>query len=423
MAVGQMWRINGMPVHRRLLSRLPELTSSVTESILENVPFYRELPEEEIAGDIVRVVTDNLRLVATLIREQRAPDDGEMTGIAESAARRAEEGVPLEMVLHAYHVGAHEAWRAITEDALPEDVADLQATTDLVLSYTRSVVAAVSGAYVGELRAMYSQQQSVRHTLLAALLAGEPADEAAERAGVRLPAAYLVLVLRFARHHDEQENGVVAAIAARRKLRRVQAEVDRFADESALTLLDAASGTVLIPATDGLDEAWPDLGLLVERMTEAAGVEVVAAAARTGPNGVAAAVTQGREVLDIVRTNQYSAGLYRLEDVLLDYQLSRPTSATPALAALLTPLERNEDLLTTLRLHLDNELNRRRTARMLHIHPNTVDYRLRRIATLTGLDPAIPSHLPLLVAALAARRSEVAGHRGAVGIPRWSGDN
>jgi DNA-binding PucR family transcriptional regulator len=128
-------------------------------------------------------------------------------------------------------------------------------------------------------------------------------------------------------------------------------------------------------------------------------------------------------VLDIVRTNRYSAGLYRLEDVLLDYQLSRPTSATPALAALLTPLERNEDLLTTLRLHLDNELNRRRTARMLHIHPNTVDYRLRRIATLTGLDPAIPSHLPLLVAALAARRSEVAGHRGAVGIPRWSGDN
>lgn len=403
MAARRTWRINGTAVHRRLLSSLPELTSAVIDSILENVPFYRELPEEEIAGDIVRVVTDNLRLVATLIREQRTPDDGELTGIAESAARRAEEGVPLDIVLHAYHVGAHEAWRAITADAVPEDVTDLRATTDLVLSYTRSVVAAVSGAYVGELRAMYSQQQSVRHTLLSALLAGEPAGEAAERAGVRLPAAYLVLVLRFARHSDEQESGVGAAIAARRKLRRVQSEVDRFADESALALLDAESGTVLIPATEGLAEVWADLGLLVQRLTEAAGVEVVAAAARTGPDGVAAAVAQGREVLDIVRANRRPTGLYRLEDVLLDYQLSRRTSASPALAALLDPLARNEDLLATLRLHLDNELNRRRTARMLHIHPNTVDYRLRRIAALTGLDPALPSHLPLLVAALAAR--------------------
>lgn len=409
MADGQDWRINGVPVYRRLMRRLPALTTTVIESILRDVPFYRELPEEELAGDIARVVEDNLKLVATVFRERRAPGEAELAGLAESAGRRAEEGIPLEVVLHAYHVGSHEAWRAITEDALPSDIADLRATTDLVMSYNRAAITAVSGAYIAELRAMYSQQQSVRHTLLSALLAGEPADEAAERAGVRLPAAFLVLVLRFGKHSDEQEAGVGATIAARRKLRRAQLELDRFADEVPLSLLDSESGTVLIPETRKLETVWGDLGLLVQRMATATGVEVTTAAAKAAPDDVAAAVTQGREVLDIVRSSGRPAGLYQLADVLLEYQLSRPSPARPALAALLDPLACNHDLLTTLRMHLSNELNRRRTARMLHIHPNTVDYRLRRIAALTGLDPALPSQLPVLVAALAARRS-VEGH-------------
>lgn len=49
---------------------------------------------------------------------------------------------------------------------------------------------------------------------------------------------------------------------------------------------------------------------------------------------------------------------------------------------------------------------------MLHLHPNTVDYRLRRIAVRTGLDPTRPADLPRITAALAARDAERAagGH-------------
>ena len=64
------------------------------------------------------------------------------------------------------------------------------------------------------------------------------------------------------------------------------------------------------------------------------------------------------------------------------------------------------ELLTTLRAHLDGGLNRRHTARTLHLHPNTVDYRLRRIARLTGLDPTRPADLLRITAAVAARDAE-----------------
>jgi len=96
--------------------------------------------------------------------------------------------------------------------------------------------------------------------------------------------------------------------------------------------------------------------------------------------------------------------LYVLRDVLLDYQLTRPSDAQPHLAALLAPLERFPDLLRTLEAYLAQDLDRRRTAASLHVHPNTLDYRLKRIVELTGLEPATTSGLQLLAGAVAVRR-------------------
>lgn len=106
-----------------------------------------------------------------------------------------------------------------------------------------------------------------------------------------------------------------------------------------------------------------------------------------------------------VRRAGRPAGLYRLADVLLDYQLSRPSQALSGLAALLAPLDRKPELLRTLEHYLAGGLDRRGTGTALHVHPNTVAYRVRRIGELTGLDPARPGDLQLLNAALVARRT------------------
>ncbi|WP_436492195.1 PucR family transcriptional regulator [Actinokineospora sp. HUAS TT18] len=391
-------RINGVAVHELIRAGLPAMGRSVIATILEKVAFYEQLPAEALAGDIHAVVDNNLRLVADLARDERLPHPAELTWFAESATRRAEEGVPLEMVLHAYHVGAHEAWRVITADARPTDIDDLRAVTDLLFSYSRAVIEAVTVAYVAELRSSHNEEQSVRHTLLSALLAGDPTEDAARQAGMTLPTEYTVLTVAIGPHADEEPGGVSATIAARRKLRRAQAELNRLAGDRALALLDPTGGTILLPGDK-------DLAPLVTAMSTAAGADITAATATATPAEVSQTAAHTREVLDVARASGRPPGLYRLADVLLDYQLSRTTPASRALAALLEPLARNEDLLPTLELHLANELNRKLTARMLHIHPNTVDYRLRRITALTGLDPAVPSQLPLLAAALAARRA------------------
>ena len=379
--------IGGVPLAGLLASRMPELVRRVIGALLAELGTYRSLPEEEIGGEITWVVEDNLRLVAAMLRERKVPD---LSRLAASARRRAEEGVPLEAVLHAYHLGAHVAWDAVSEGAGPADFADFRAANDLLIEYLRAVVTTVSAAYVEELRALSGHEQSERHSLLSALLSGTPAEDAARRAGVRLPAAYTVLALHVGPHPDEQADGVDPVVAGRRKVRRMRAELLRHG--RALSLVDTGGGTVLLPADD-------DAAALVAALGRAAGAEVTAAAGEAAPADVAAVAEQTREVLAVVRRTGRDPGVYRLRDVLLDYQLTRDTPATRELAALLAPL--GDELIHTMRVHLSTELNRRRTAALLHVHPNTVDNRLRRVAALTGLDPSTPSHLALITAALA----------------------
>jgi DNA-binding PucR family transcriptional regulator len=90
-------------------------------------------------------------------------------------------------------------------------------------------------------------------------------------------------------------------------------------------------------------------------------------------------------------------------------------TGSPRLAALireraLGPLERysgrrGSDLLETLAAFVDCDLDRRRCAERLAIHPNTLDYRLRRIEELTNLELRRPTDLTLVTLALAERRT------------------
>ncbi len=55
----------------------------------------------------------------------------------------------------------------------------------------------------------------------------------------------------------------------------------------------------------------------------------------------------------------------------------------------LTPIlqqDQGEQLLTTLEVYFDNDLNMSQAASVLHVHPNTVKYRLRRISELLSVD-------------------------------------
>lgn len=380
-------------LYERVQQRLPVLARRMIATFLVEIPLYGLLPREQLEGEVLAICEDNLRTFFATLIEDRPPTEDDLAEPRASAARRAQEKVPLAAVLTAYHVGGRIGWAELVAEARPEETAQLLAAADGVQRYVQAVTAEVATAYLQEQQAISGEEGDALRALVAALLAGEPAEALAERVGRRLPSRWTVLALDLGVHADEARAGPVAA---RRKVRRVQERLDAHVGEPVLGRLHGSGGIVLLP------EGETPLAELVAELQEAAGAPVRVGAARAASTEqVAAAGAQAREVLRLAGPG---ARLYTLRDVLLDYQLSRPSDAQPHLAALLDPLDGHPDLMRTLEAYLDQDLDRRRTAGLLHVHPNTLDYRLKRIVELTGLEPSTTEGLQLLAAGLAVRR-------------------
>lgn len=400
---GQGITFGGVPLDKRLSEATPRLIELVTATLADQLPVYARMPAEELHGEIRRIITRGIREVSAMLRTGALPDPERLAWVRESAARRAEEGVPVEAVVEAYHVGVGVCLDFIEPHADPADVAQVFAAHRLLLGYLRRITAAVSAGYVSERQTLLREEHTARQSLLAALLDGRlPAEE-----DVRLPACYLVLNMAVADHPDERRHGVDAVVAARRKLRRLQAELDRRAREPVLSTLSGGGGLALVPypvaEPDLAARDWAWLSALVGALTSAAGTGITAAVVPTEPTGVPRAARLAAELCEVATIFRRPPGLYRLPDLVLEYQLTRPGPARDALAELLEPAADRPELLDTVRIFLDSGLHRRLAATRLQVHPNTVDYRLRKLAALTGLDVARHDDLLTIRAALAAR--------------------
>jgi hypothetical protein len=399
-------RLVDHPLYVRVERTVPRLARTMIDTFIEEIPLYSLLPREQLEGEILAITEANLRMFFSALRSGMSLSPEVLADIRLSAARRAEERVPLDAVLTAYHVGARIGWQALVDAAEPEESDALVASGVRVLHYAQQVTAAVAAAYLEEQQTIYGEERDARRALASALLTGEPADPLAARLGVSIAPAYVVVSLRIGPHEDESDRGVGGAVAARRKVRRAHAAIESWVGTSVVGLLEPAGGAVLLPTTPaeamGAAERLPDL---VESVAKAAGADVIAGGAvALGVGDVARAAQQAQDVVRLARQLRRPPGGYLLRDVLLEYQLTRPSDAQGELARLLDPLDKNPDLPRTLDVYLANDLDRRRTAAALHVHPNTLDYRLRRIVELTGLDPSTSRGLQLLGAALAARR-------------------
>ena len=393
-------------LYLRVEREVPRLARRMIDTFVAEIPLYGLLPREQLEGEILAITDANLRLFFTTLRESRRLTSDELAEVRTSAARRAEERVPLDAVLSAYHVGGRIGWQALVEAATEEETGALVAAGERVLAYVQQVSAAVASAYLEEQQTIYGEERDARRGLASALLNGEPAEALAARLGAPVAPTYLVLALRLGTHADEADKSVGGAVAARRKVRRVQDALDGWAGEHVLGLLEPAGGSALLPVeVDEIETSAGRLAELMERLQAAAGAEVLAGAApAVGAQDIPRAAAQAQDVARLARQLGHAAGGFVLRDVLLEYQLTRPSDAQSELSSLLDPLDRNPDLPHTLAVYLGHDLDRRSTAAALHVHPNTLDYRLRRIVELTGLDPSTSRGLQLLGAALAARQ-------------------
>lgn len=389
--------LSGQPMSAPLQD-VRQLSRRMVGHFVENVVPCGTLPGDAIYGDVTTITRTCLELAVSMLDGQDIPE--KTRKLENAAAGWAREGVPIDTIHHAVHEGFRLGLDLVVSNATVTDYSALVDGAKLVVEMLDKMTVCISMAYVRELRSVVSEHHTAVHTLTSALLGGHSTSTMARECGIEIASAYIVLAVAIPAHPDESVAALDGKVVARRKLRRVQAELATRCSDAALSLLSVDGGTVLLPAgvlsPEQLDELLPQL-------SRAAQVPVSAAMVEAPTAEVPSAADQAHELLDMVQRLDCVPGLYRFDDMALEYQLTRPGPGREYLGSLLDPLDDHPELLETLQRHISNNLNRQRTARLMHIHTNTIDYRLKRVAQLTGFDPTQPSGLWYLRSALVAR--------------------
>ncbi len=379
------------PVTEFLAAHLPEAAREMVAAVVRSVPDYERLPRDMIERDLIHRAEDNLRLFVRLLGEGREPQAGDLDGMIDVAVRRAREGIPLDAVLSVYHQGALAAWNYLAAQANTGEQRDelLRAVPQL-LRYLGIVIPGVAGSYLNERQDLRWEQREAKRALAQALLQGKPAELLAERFGIVL-GGYHVVALRTA-------DAAATVDGVRPAMRVIHGEIDALSPH-ALTVLDRAGGWVLLPVSEPVAR----LDAAVARIASAAGVRVIAGTATAAlVSEVPSRAEEAGEIARLALGLGRPTGVYRMADLALQYQFARPGPARTWLLGLLAPLTDHQHLMDALRAYLAHDHNRVAAAESLVVHRNTLNYRLNRIAALTGYDPGRSEHTPLFAAALTA---------------------
>ncbi|GGF09278.1 PucR family transcriptional regulator [Williamsia phyllosphaerae] len=338
------------------------------------------IPAPDASTPVVdELVETSMRVAIATVPDAMAPSGFLRTGpeplvrLRETIAGWARDGVDLASVLALLDRGFDIVFTALAERAASTG----RFTTDikLLVDVRADVATQAAGAFAAtDTRAVTA---SSRRAFGEALLAGRIDISGARLVGLAVVERYQVIALAVEERTLDAGSGVPTVGSLDSAVRRVLGH-------QALTVLSEAGGTVVLPADGahalvGADE--------VTALGRSVGAEITATRVAGTAESIPDMALRADELLDLARAIGKSPGVYTMDDLVVEYQITRPGPAHERLAALIRPLEEaSAELLETLRVHMSCGMNRRETARRLSVHPNTVDNRMTRVSAALGLD-------------------------------------
>lgn len=366
-------------LRHRVLKRLDALAPAIVEQLVRDVPFYGLLPAEIVEREIGPVIEFNLGLFHRYLDTGRLPDERSVELLVSAAVQRAEERMPVRDVLAAHYAAWHVLWDELPTLAEPGEVAELAAMGRQAMTYLEWVIGTVLDAYVTTVMVGGGRSTDARGRLLTRLLAAEDHAQDWDEAELTAWTDRTVVVLRHrARRTSDPAK---AAVADRRRWREVRLALERLAGGDVLGHFSPTGVVLALPGVHGADRVGATLAGCLRGQWH---VGVASSEDRAGTPSALEAATGCAEVAERLG---HPVGAYDLRQLMLEVQVTRPGPARAALVDVLAGLTGHPDLLETLAAHVAEGGRRLDTAKRLHVHPNTLDYRLRRIRELTGVDP------------------------------------
>jgi hypothetical protein len=352
----------------------------MVDAYCDEIESYARLPHAVLEGRKFDVARSNLELFLDLADKQREIVDEDLEIACSSARTDARDGIPLDDLLQAYRIGGMVCWRELIPHGLPGEHFAAVAAGELYVRFAETMSTAVTAAYHDQLGLMGSREDRLQRALYEGIVGEEMAERELRELAEELRFPLLTSYLPFA---AAPRRGSAADLAR------------RLSGHGLLALADEERVVGLAPDDDA------------KRSLNAAGA-TFAVGAPVQRSELGAAAEDQRALLDLGLHAGRSGAIGQREFLIERCLVRGPQLGSALEQQLLAPLEEHDrdsgsELVTTLEAFVGVGLSRKAAARTLHIHPNTLDYRLDQINRLTGVRLGQPRDLTLVTLALAQR--------------------
>ncbi|MCS7481954.1 PucR family transcriptional regulator [Umezawaea endophytica] len=350
--------------------RVPANARRVVEICADDLPEYAAAASDprEYADMLDFAVFIRRRTIDLVAGDEPLTDD-DLAVVAATGERRGETGLSRTALRRLLALHASATLNEIQEASGPHDLP----VTMRVLGWLGPQGAAAQQAYtLGFLKGQKRFLPVVARVRQFAemVLAGEAAALAGGRdLGIHVPDSYQVVVARVPDVDAETSAEVVHAVWHRYGVPATWCAPDEF--------------VALVPVEPQTDAAG-----LIRDLAEITG-RPFATGTATGPAAaLSEAFALARRVSRVTRVETAPGYLHTAADVFLELGAADLPEIDRWLHHLARRLTGGPDLVGTLDAYYRHDLNRVRAATALRIHPRTLDYRLRRVHELAGIDPA-----------------------------------
>jgi hypothetical protein len=392
------------PIVDAFLARVDDVVERGSNAIRSGIPSYAHLGEP-LMDEVRRSVRSNVEILGSVLGDGREIAPAELREFERVGARRAEAGIPLQDVLHAYRTVSRACWDVLAEECRNFAGDALEPTLELartVLRYTDQVSGCVAEAYARAQRSIVREREGARREFLADLLYGTDAapEDILRRAhtfGYDLSLSYVALVGFGPGDDGGKENTVAGAVSLM--------GVDSSADP--IVLQRGEHTIALVPTLPTVDlETMPE-----KMVAELPGEwRFGMGGPEPGLEGIRRAYLEAREALEIGMGLRLDGAVFRFDDLLLYHFLrSDPALVDRFVRQTLGPLleyddRRKGELVKTLDAYFEADGSVKLAGEALFAHPHTITYRLKQIEGLTGWSLRDPEDKLRLHLALRAHR-------------------
>lgn len=304
-----------------------------------------------------------------------------------SSIRRFRQGVSVQSLAKSYEIWGEELWEVLLSHSLMRQAGYSLQLASLISAYLELARRAVGQIYLDESSGRGAGHKPLRPDLLDALISTDGSDDFVER---------LLLTLQI----DVAVPHVLLLIRSQHKSKTVRTELELALMEAGRLLNDArfpivANGirredAVIICAIR--DSHVTDVVVVADQLVQNyEKLSVGVSDLLVGTGAFAKGFSDALNAINFV-PGQGERRLYTAKNAVINRLLRRSEFAEKLRRETVQPIlnydhKHQTELILTLQTFIATDFNAKVTAQRLHLQPNTIRYRLKRIDEITGYSP------------------------------------